>query len=229
MQSIELVPESQAIKFFGEANLDHLYKRDGKIESFQDQPMEITSYYNSIILNLVKNGRGTLKVKLDPNETFFRGLNSFDVKTMQRESIFTINEPTYENLKNVHNLRTKHMQTNRIRSPLEDDLTVDGDSISLKGAEGTHIFGKDIKWEADQDIHLKSSKNGSLVLVGKEGIFIDLNKIPVARLSNNYITSQFKICVCMPVGKLFRIPVANPNDRVLCDHISMAPQYNPCI
>ncbi|CAG9863723.1 unnamed protein product [Phyllotreta striolata] len=228
MQSIELVPEKQAIKFFGEANLDQVYKRDGKVESFGDEPMRITSYHNSIQLNLVKNGRGSLKAKIDPNETFFRGVNSFEVRNHQDELIFTVDQPTYANLKNVKNMRTKHTRTNRIRSPVDEKLTVEGDSINLKGAEGTNVFSKTVKWLADQDVHLKSI-NGSLVLLGKEGVFIDVDRIPVAKLNNNYITSQFKICVCMPLGKLFRIPVVNPNDRVLCDHVSMEPQYNPCI
>ncbi|XP_028138075.1 beta-sarcoglycan [Diabrotica virgifera virgifera] len=228
MQSIELVPEAQTIKFFGETNLDHIYKRDGKVESFEDEPMEITSYSSPILLNLVKNGRGTLKAKIDPNETYFRGLNFFDINNTHKESIFTVNEPVYENLRRVNNFRSKHIRTNKISSPIDESLTVDGESITVKGAEGTNINGKTITWSADQDIHLKSI-NGSIVLLGKEGVFVDLNKIPVARLNNNYITSQFKICVCMPLGKIFRIPVANPNERVHCDHVSMEPQYNPCI
>ncbi|XP_057670151.1 beta-sarcoglycan [Diorhabda carinulata] len=228
MQSIELVPEYEGIKFYGETNLDHIYKRDGKVESFQDEPMEITSRNSPIIMNLVKNGRGAMRTKIDPNETHFRGLNYFEINNTERETIFTVNNPTYENLKYATNLRSKLVNTNRIRSPIDEKLTVDSETMNIRGSEGTNINSEKLTWSADDDIHLTSS-NGSIVLLGKEGVFIDLNKVPVARLNNNYITSQFKICVCMPLGKLFRIPIANPNDRVYCDHVSLEPQYNPCI
>lgn len=229
MQSIELVPQHESIKLFGEVDLDHVYKRNGKLESYQDEPMEITSNDSPLLLNLARNGRGTTKVKIDPTDILFKGLNSFEVKEKENETIFSVNEPIFRNLRNVNNIKTKYTYTNKIRSPIGESLKVDGETVNLKGAEGSQIESKEIFWSADQDIYLKSI-NGSIVLSTKEGIFIDLNRIPVARLSTKtYITSQFKVCVCMPKGKLFRIPVVRPSEKAYCHHINTSLEHNPCI
>lgn len=229
MQSIELLPGQEIIKLFGEVDLDHIYKRNGKLEGYQDQPMEIISNDSPLLLNLAKNGRGTTKVRIDPAEIFFKGINTFEIKEKENETIFSVTDPIFTNLRNSNNLKTKYTYTNKIRSPIDINLRVDGELINLKGAEGTQIDSKEIVWSADQDIYLKSI-NGSIVLSSKEGIFIDLNRIPVARLSTkNYITSQFKVCVCMPEGKLFRIPVLRPSEKAYCHHINTTPQLNPCM
>ncbi|CAH1175671.1 unnamed protein product [Phaedon cochleariae] len=228
MQSMELVPEEETIKFFGDANLDHIYKRDGKVEGFKDQPLEITADDSPLYLSIVRDSRAVRKVKIDPSEIVFRGLNTFEVLNEQKESVFTITDPVYHSLKNAHNLKTNNIETTGIRSPLDHDLQIEGDTVSLKGAEGTEINAKDLLWNVDQDIFLKSI-NGSIVLISQDGVFIDIARIPIAKLNHNYVTSQFKVCVCMPEGKLFRIPVANTRERVYCDHVDLSPQYNPCI
>lgn len=228
MQSIELVPEEETIKLFGEVDLDHIYKRNGKLESYEDEPMEITADDSPLILNIAKNGRGLTKIKIDRAEILFKGLNAFEIKEKDNETIFSVNDPTFTNLRNTKNLKTKYTYTNRIRSPRDENLKVDGELVNLKGAEGTQIESKEIVWSADQDIYLKSI-NGSIVLSSK-GVFLDLNRIPVARLSaKTYITSQFKVCVCMPEGKLFRIPIIRPSEKAYCHHINTSPQHNPCM
>lgn len=229
MQSIELVPEQETVKLFGEVDLDHIYKRNGKLEGYQDEPMEITANNNSLFLNIARNGRGITKVKIDTTEILFKGFNTFDIKEKENETIFSLNDPIFTNLRNANNLKTKFTYTSKIKSPKDENLKIDGELVNLKGAEGTQIDSKEIVWSADQDIYLKSI-NGSIVMSSKEGVFIDLNRIPVARLSTKtYITSQFKVCVCMPEGKLFRIPVLRPSEKAYCHHINTSPQHNPCM
>ncbi|KOB68631.1 putative beta-sarcoglycan, partial [Operophtera brumata] len=135
LESMEFLPEHNAIKFFGDADLDHVYKRDGLIESFRDEPMSIS---------------------------------------------------------------------------IDEDLVIHSDSSTfLRGAEGTHMESKELSWTADQDIHIRSI-NGSVVLSGKEGVYIDVRYLPIAMpisKAGTQATGQFKVCVCMPQGKLFRIAV----------------------
>ncbi|CAG9132956.1 unnamed protein product [Plutella xylostella] len=52
MESMEFLPEQNAIKLFGDADLEHVYKRDGLLESFRDVPMSIESENGSVLLNL---------------------------------------------------------------------------------------------------------------------------------------------------------------------------------
>lgn len=229
MQSIELVPEHESIKLFGEIDLDHIYKRNGKLESYQDEPMKITASNSSLLLNIARNGRGSTKVKIDPTEVLFKGFNIFEIKEKENETLFSLDNPVFMNLRKANNFQTKYTYTNKIKSPRDENFKIDGELVNLKGAEGTQIDSKEIVWSADQDIYLKSI-NGSIILSSQDGVFIDLNRIPVARLSaKTYITSQFKVCVCMPEGKLFRIPILRPNEKTYCHHINTLPQHNPCM
>lgn len=230
MQSIELVPESETIKLFGEIDLDHIYKRDGIIEGYEDEPVEVTANDSPILLNVVEYGKIKTKIRIDPAEMIVKGANNFDfeLKTEDKDTLFTTSNPEFKNLKNAKHFKSKYLYTNKIRSPLDENLEIKGELLHLKGAEGTDIEGKEVVWYADQDIFLNST-NGSVVISGKDGVFID-RRVPRATISTkNYVTSQFKLCVCMPEGKLFRIPVLNLNEPIRCDHINMSPQYNPCM
>jgi beta-sarcoglycan len=125
--------------------------------------------------------------------------------------------------------------TSRIAAPIDQNLTIRSDSvINLHGTEGTRMEGKEMLWSADQDIYLKSV-NGSIVLSGKEGVFIDMKSIPIAMSHDdkgfqyNDAQGQFKVCVCMPQGKLFRLPVPSGQAKVSCSHVNLSPIYNPCL
>ena len=45
MESIKLIPELKAIKFYGVADFNRILKKDGVIESFRDSPMNIEGKY----------------------------------------------------------------------------------------------------------------------------------------------------------------------------------------
>ena len=44
MEAIEVLPGSNLIKFFGELEMDKLYKIDGIINGFAETPIEFTSF-----------------------------------------------------------------------------------------------------------------------------------------------------------------------------------------
>lgn len=233
MQSMELISEQSAVKFYGNADLGYLYKRDGRIESFANAPMKINSQNGAILLNLtLRSGRPVNKLTLTKNGTSFTSFENFEVRTKANKIVFSTTMPHLNDIKRARNMYTRMAEVNRIVSPLDEMLKVESKNVNLKGAEGTLMESREIIWSADQDIYLKSI-NGSLVLSGKEGTFINIKRIPVvepAQNSNNYVSSQFKVCVCMPQGKLFRIPVpSSPNARVYCNHINMSDKNNPCM
>lgn len=231
MESIELVPEELAVKFFGDTDLGYMYKKDGKIEGFKDEPVEISADESAIVLHLsLRNGKPLNKLILHKNGTHFEKFKAFEVKNKNGNVVFSTNNPEFKSLIKANSFEAKTISTNRIVSPIDSKLKVEGSTLSLKGSEGTRMDGKEIIWSADQDIYLKSN-NGSIVLSGNGGVLLDIRHIPIAMLKNqNYITSQYKVCVCMPEGKLFRIPVPRgQTSRVYCDHINTSPPHNPCI
>lgn len=41
MEAFELVPEAKTVKFFGETDFKSVFKKDGYIESFRDDPLKV--------------------------------------------------------------------------------------------------------------------------------------------------------------------------------------------
>ena len=54
MEYMELVPEANSVKFFGDVDLDRIQKRDGILEGFSDVPMSIEGDAGgSVLFNLI--------------------------------------------------------------------------------------------------------------------------------------------------------------------------------
>ncbi|XP_018324889.1 beta-sarcoglycan [Agrilus planipennis] len=230
MQSLELVPDESTVKFFGDADLDQLYKRDGRLEGFKDSPIEISGDGGPVILTIIpKLRRSFNKLIMNNTGTYFKHFNNFRV-THGLNSIFSLTDPQFNIVSDMGNLQTKITETNRVVSPIDRSLNIEGKKIELKGAEGIDVEGKEIIWTADQNVYLKSV-NGSVIMSSNEGLFVDVKKIPLANTKHNgHVTAQYKLCVCMPEGKLFRLPVPNnPNIKVYCNQINWAEGQNLCM
>lgn len=233
MESLELVPEESLIKFYGNTDLDNIYKRDGKLESFSESPMEIVGDLSSLqvsILDSAEENKPTLEFGLKSSAV--KNVESFEVRDPESgKSLFSTDFPNFGLPSGVDKLDVQVALTKRVSSPIDESLMIKSDSfIKLKGSEGVHIDGKEIIWSADRDIFLKSV-NRSLILNGRDGVFIDVKTIPLAsgirEMSPN---GQYKICVCMPNGKLFRLPVS-PRQSVNhgCHSVDLSPDHNPCM
>ncbi|CAH2062156.1 unnamed protein product, partial [Iphiclides podalirius] len=229
MESMEFLPEHDAIKFLGATDLDHVYKRDGLLSGFQDVPMTISSENGSVVFNLqTRLSRSDAKLVLNTSGVFVRGVSSLDLLDPETgEVVFSTSSPEMNLPEGVNNLLAKQISTKRIASPVDEDLVLRSEtSAHLRGAEGTRMETKQLFWSADQDIHLRSI-NGSVVLSGKEGVFVDVRYLPIASASNASAppAAQFKVCVCMPHGKLFRVAAT----AAACSHVHMAGESNPCV
>lgn len=225
MQSLEHISEDAAIKFYGNTDLGDIYKRDGKLESYADVPMEITSQGGSIRLNLSVNERSSNKVTLEQYGTYLRGFEALDVHSTKGDTLFSTTSPLLNSLRNAQNLESRIVETSRIVSSLNSALKLESRNITLKGAEGTLIDGREVIWNAGEDIYLKSI-NGSLVLSGTDGIFLNFAQLDGSHVRHGG-SSQYKLCVCMPQGKLFRVRVQN-NTKTYCHEVRSSQGGNPC-
>ena len=91
------------------------------------------------------------------------------------------------------------------------------------------LDGGKLIWSADQDIYMKSI-NGSILLDTGEGIMVDVNALPLATTPDaEKDRGQYKLCVCLPQGQLFRVPVPMDNNRRSpATQINCASFNNPC-
>lgn len=174
------------------------------------------------------------KVTILSNGTTMSKIESFEVKDPRTGTVyFTTDFPNFGLPTGVDKIDVKIAETHRITSPVNESLTVNSDNqISIQGAEGASMESKDIVWSADTDIFLKSI-NGSIVFDAKDGIFIDIENIPVAPmfLQNSSGHEQYKVCICMPQGKLFKVLVrtGTSSRSINCARISRTPENDPCL
>lgn len=184
-------------------------------------------------ISVVKgNGHLPNKMVMAKNGTIFSGINQFELKNPQtNEPIFTTHKPHYNIPSGMDNLFAKSMSASRLTAPIDETLSINNTrgKILIRGTEGIAINGKEIVLSADQNVYLKTH-NGSVIISGNNGVFIDVKNIPiVGEHSVKLENKQFKICVCMPQGKLFRIPVAQSSHIVkgLCSHYNT--KHDPCL
>ncbi|XP_034937841.1 uncharacterized protein Scgbeta isoform X2 [Chelonus insularis] len=234
MESLEIIPDDSLIKFYGSTDLDHICVENGICQGYGDEPAEWTGDDSGIHLT-VKNRRHDhlhSNFLLFPNGTSVSSVESFDVKDPKSgDIIFSTNFPNFGLPSGVGHINIQQAITHRIVSPMNRSLNIESrKQVDLRGAESLKMDSKEIVWVANNDIRVKS--NQSIILQGK-GIFLDMKKIPivpgifpgVSGKSNQNL--QFKICVCMPEGKLFRIQVPSGKIRVNCAELSTYSQ-NPC-
>ncbi|RZF45830.1 hypothetical protein LSTR_LSTR013725 [Laodelphax striatellus] len=171
------------------------------------------------------------------NETRLQGVQSFSVYDAAQSAaagqhskpIFSTHYPNFGLPRGVRNIDVKLVETDRVRSPRDEGLKVRGEGggglaggvsfathaqrVRLLGLEGTRIDGgMEMQWSADQTVHLHSW-NGSVVLKAsgqQGGVRLDVKSMPIVgtgRRSGLPLVAHYKVCVCMPQGRLFRVPV----------------------
>lgn len=133
--------------------------------------------------------------------------------------------------KPTRNLEANIVYAAEVVSPVDKKLNIQSINMFVRGIEGTLIDGKEIFASAEQNIFLKSS-NGSIILNSQNGIFIDIDRIPVApdsEYSQVRNDLQYKLCVCYPKGALYRVPLSKLHGvDDPCRHFDRR-HFNPCL
>lgn len=234
MQSLEVIPDQSTVKFYGLTDLGQIYKRDGIIQGFSDEPLSLTADRSQLSLDILspeQDNRAKV-LTLDENEIVFQKIQALLVKDPKSGAeILSTRNPSFNQMKGVRNLHVDSTVTSRVTSPVDENLVLRSDSyIRFKGNEGTRIDGKTVLLSADQFLFLKSV-NGSIILDGAKGISVDMTQMPEAAngSTGRPFVSQFKVCVCMPSGKLFRVAVhTGQSSNNACSRANIAQHIDPC-
>lgn len=187
---------------------------------------------------MIKTSNGHLhnKMLMSKNGTHFGGINEFEVKSpTTNEMIFTTHNPVYNLPSGANNLITKSISASAIKSPIDEDLILNTtnhkkstNKMSIRGSEGVQINGEELVLDAE-NVFL-TAHNGTIFMSGGHGIQLDIRRIPIIqeRSGLKMEEKQYKICVCMPEGRLFRVSLPQKNIiKDVCSYANM--QYDPCI
>lgn len=234
---MELIPEGDTIKFYGQTDLDRVYlKNVAQLSGFLDEPVSISADDAAIYVRLHhRNGQLPHRLMMDRTGLQFRGVNSFDIKDpLSGSPIFSTHRPHYNLPGGVNALFTRSISASRIVSAIDQPLIVSSSTadsrISIRGSEGIQVDTSVLGLQAGHNIVFNSTQ-GVLSFSAGSGIFLDTTQVPIVQTEMGLRTGnvQYKLCVCMPEGVLFRIAIPrthNAPKTVSCAHFTS--QYDLC-
>lgn len=230
MEAIEFLPD--AIKLFGNADLGEVYKHDGKISSFAGENLQISGEDSPVVLQAGKNAKSP-RLTLSPDSIKLENVHDLSLLNPQTgEVIFSTSDPELDLPKGLRVLETEEAEVERVSAPVGEDMLVRSDrELSIRGSEGIEMEGKKIELTSNGDITLKS-EIGAVELSG--GLILDTVMLPHGGVGGYQgEMGQYKLCVCMPSGLLFKvaIPDDNPsrpsNFQIGCHSVDLSKE-NPC-
>lgn len=232
---MELIPEEDVVKFYGETDLDRVFSKNvGQFEGFLDDPVTIEGDNAPVYVRMHhRNTHSSNRLAVEKSGVQFRGVNTFELKDpINGETIFTTHRPHYSIPNGANNLISKVNSASRIVSPVDKHLVVSSldNRLSIRGSEGIHADAADVYVKAEQNILLNSTQGATYLEGGSSGIYLDMDKIPIvnSEMGLRAGSVQYKICVCMPQGIVFRIEIPQDHNgsKISCVHFSS--KHDPC-
>lgn len=238
MESMEMLSNEEIVKFYGDVDFDYVFYEDGLLKGFQNIPLEIAGNEGSVMMALKNRGNAiaTNKMKMTADEISFSDVERFEViDPITRSNVFSTDYKEFRIPKGLPHLDVKKLRVSRLISPQDSNLTLKSDAITrLHGSEGIRIRGKEVTFSADGDIYLNSVKGVTYLLADK----IVVRNMPIAKAmpipdpnpNLSLSSSQFKLCVCMPEGLLFKIRIPhNVKSHRACSYVDLSSDKNPCV
>ena len=232
MESMEMVTNEDIVKFYGDVHFDKVSYEKEKIKGFDNIPIEIFGDNGPVIMSVQQQetGQPANEMKVSDQGIAFSAVDRFDIMDPRsKDNIFSTDYKDFTIPKKVRHLDTKKLRVNRLVSPESSNLTIKSDTYThLSGSEGIRLRGKEIIFAADGDFYL-NSVNGHIHLIADK---IQVRKFPVAEPRHHpRPLTQFKLCICMPEGRLFRIPILR-NSSIkpyqACSYVDLSLEKSPC-
>ncbi|EFO27541.1 hypothetical protein LOAG_00939 [Loa loa] len=128
----------------------------------------------------------------------FENSNQFTIKDAFRP-YFSVQHPLFRVDKRIKKISTAQIVTDKIRSPINDNLYVDVVNLGLRGNEGIHLEAKRINLTAGTGISLGTTADGLIMFSTKKLYFGNsLKTLPLS--SSPSLTASIdalRVCVCM--------------------------------
>jgi beta-sarcoglycan len=230
MESMEFIRTGRLLRFLNHADMGMVIPDTGIIGGFAESDLPIVGDNQPIIFHTSSTGNmpdygASLKIHRD--FTLISGVDEFLLQSPTTgKSIFSTNYKNFKLPTGVSHLSVKEAHVSRIVSKKNESLEISSPyQIMLKGNEGLTMSGKEIVWITGLDLYLKSV-NQSIILDGADGVMISVDKLPFAAETQDSAPRWYKLCVCMPSGRVFRIPVREHGYG--CQDVRFPESINPC-
>ncbi|VDM92865.1 unnamed protein product [Litomosoides sigmodontis] len=161
-----------------------------------------------VFLKVIINGTSTQsRLVLQDGICRFENSNQFIVKNAFRP-YFSAQHPLFRLDSNIKRISAAQIITDKIRSPIDDNLYVDVVNLGLRGNEGINFEAKRMNLTAGNNILLTTTADGSIVFSAKKVYFGNgLKGLPLS--SSPSLTASIdalRVCICMSSKpKLFTV------------------------
>ncbi|KAM7291054.1 beta-sarcoglycan [Ixodes scapularis] len=236
MESLEFLPGAQLVRFLNNADLGRVILHKGVIGAFKDSDLTITGNAHPVIVRTVEHGRpgrprsevaSGASLEVGPDRTVVSNVGEFRVRSPTTgRTIFSTEYQGFDLPKGIPNLNVKEAHVSRLTSAKQDSLLISSPyQIMLKGNAGLDMEGQNVTLSAGHNLFLRSV-NQSVTLDGRKGIRLSVDKLPISTDPSSGAQFQYKLCVCMPSGRLFRVPVREQGFG--CNDVRFPESINPC-
>ncbi|XP_064481476.1 beta-sarcoglycan-like [Ornithodoros turicata] len=233
MESLEFLPGQHVLRFLNNADLGTVIPHQGVVSGFQGQDLRVTGESQPVIIQAgsESSGRhsasGSPSLEVGPEWTVLSSVDEFRVRSPTTgRTVFSTKYQGFQLPRGIPNLNVKEAHVSRLTSAKRDPLIISSPyQILLKGNGGLEMEGQNVTWAAGQNLYLKSV-NQSLVLDGPRGIRLSVDKLPMSVAPPPDAPYWFKLCVCLPSGRVFRVPVRDSGYG--CNDVRFPESINPC-
>ncbi|XP_063415744.1 beta-sarcoglycan-like [Mytilus trossulus] len=231
IDAMEHIPDYDLLRFIGKSVFDNVQILNGRIGSRANKHLYIDGNNSSVIITDKGSGLRHPKLTVSPKTTSIENVEAMSIiDSVTGKEMFTTKDSSSLKLDGeIKNLISPEIYPNNITSLNGfPDLILEsiGSHLNLTGWEGVEMSStnENITFFTDNyDISMYST-HGSLTLDAANGIRLDVEHIPKPTASNTPGPRTYKLCVCLPNGRLFAVPVTGPG--IGCQNAD--PNDDPC-
>jgi len=204
------IVDNLTTNFYQKADLRNLLNYNGHTLSTEN-PIIINGYEDNELNIDLKSRIQSVHQKFQQSamKIELKETNSFDIAN--KDSKLTVNKPKLTFSEPTNSLTTFSLNLDGfIKSNKNAKFTLlSKNQMIIKGNEGTYLQSKEALLSAENNLTL-FSKNINSVFLTSNGIFFDSRRIPLADVEKGLRKShiQYKVCICLPSGKLYRVKLA---------------------
>ncbi|KAK6038462.1 hypothetical protein COOONC_24033 [Cooperia oncophora] len=188
---------------------------NGQVTGYKDQELNI--YGSRVLISGAENGT---QLSIQDNRCRLENTEHFQViSTQTLRPIFSAQHPVVSIDEKIKKLSTTQIVTNKIRAPIDENLKILAEDLSVRGNEGIRMEANTVKLSGATSVTLNTTRDGSIRLRGR--LMLDTSRglplSPSPALSASI--DAFRVCICAGAQpKLFLTPGNKPceSSNALC-------------
>ncbi|CAH1777576.1 unnamed protein product, partial [Owenia fusiformis] len=210
MRYLEFTPPGVLLRFIGESHFDTVVPlEESRVAGLYKEALDISGI-NGQNVTLSSQGESSSSVTVGNGVTTIKVDNSFQVTDPQTgKTIFKAGKDGVTYPDDINHISMDEVTTDRVASPIDQDLKIQGENVILQGNEGIFGEARSILFRASSptsNITFGSSTSGKTILDGKEGVTLTKVKSLPSSTIGSTGAATYRLCVCYPSGHLYGVP-----------------------